>query len=108
MIQHDLPSVDYEKLKHQDWSCSIVVQVFVDADRASVQMKFEDMPVEFWNGAMSGFRINMLVIRIIAVSGFWSNLAFEVNTYRASNYVRVRTSAEQSLSWWDLLECEAE
>ena len=37
MSQHDLPSVDYEKLKHQDWSCSIVAQVFVDADRAGVQ-----------------------------------------------------------------------
>ena len=26
-----------------------MAQVFVDADRAGVQMDFENMPVEFWN-----------------------------------------------------------
>ena len=54
MSQHDLPSVDYEKLKHQDWSCLIVAQVFVDADRASVQRfkiksRFQDQGTFNWS-----------------------------------------------------------
>ena len=52
MSQHDLPLVDYEELKHQDLSCLIVAQVFVDADRAGVQMESEDIPVEFWNACL--------------------------------------------------------
>ena len=78
MSHHDLPSVDYDKLKHQDWSRLIVAQVFVDADRAGVQMEYEDMHVEFWNVCHERLpdqhvgNQNMCHERLLIKRGIWS------------------------------------